>query len=371
MMYRYRLCILLSIGLFFGACSNMTQKEQRGSKQGCTCPCPQDTLFTPLPSFDQSGFRFLVTGDPQYNEEEMNPDGPSVQNSDRLAQVFFQKICCHNYEGLVIAGDLTHNARLVELNHYRQSIGCYQSYVFDGIGNHDFAWINNAQQDVAAFARFGLNQILPLQDIHWPEACLEIWQEVRDRKRIPSVNGSFPNIHYSWDWEEIHFVQLNISPSEQPVTYKPAQHPFQAFSFLKKDLEEQVGRSGRPVILVHHYGLDAFSRGLNAEGQINPLGEWWTAAARQRYWTLLADYNVIAIFSGHAHYCDDCYLPWDGQQIGVGEVGPHFIPTFIAGAAREGKYLDCQITTDSLIIHRIDQQQLIFRKAFAIQRPVK
>ncbi|MFT5166704.1 MAG: hypothetical protein ACI8P3_001936 [Saprospiraceae bacterium] len=335
-------------------------------KEGCcTCDAAQEQKKAAIP---KGAFNFLVTGDPQYNYEEMNPDGVTASNSDKIGAIFAQKICCEQYEGAIIAGDLTHYSREDEFERYQNFISCFKPYAFDGLGNHDYAWIEKEPEDISAFVEYGLGEIITLERVRWEAKCLTIWNEVRDRTRTPQTNGSYPNIHYSWDWGNVHFIQLNLSAAENPTKFKPAQNPFKALSFLKEDLAKQVGDSGRPVILAHHYGFDGFSIGRNSDGIIIPKGEWWTGDDRQKYWETIAPYNVIAIFTGHAHYCDECYLPWDGQSIGEDLVGPDFIPTFVSGAAREGKYLDCQLTNDSLIVHRISHGQELFRKAFAVDR---
>lgn len=336
------------------------------SKTGCNCDCSTLPSGDPLP---EGAFNFLVTGDPQYNFEDMNPDKNSAINSDEISKIFAEKICCERYEGAVISGDLTHFSRQDELDRYHHFIHPFKPYAFDGLGNHDFAWAKEKPTDISAFVDHGLSEIISLDKIGWEESCLTIWEDVRSRKRIPEVNGSYPNVHYSWDWKGIHFVQLNLSAADDPVRYKVAQNPFKALTFLKKDLAKQVGNSGRPILIAHHYGFDEFSMGSLPDGTFKAKGEWWTAEDRRKYWEAIESYNVVAIFTGHAHYCKTCYLPWDGKAVGEENVGPDFIPTFVAGAAREGKYLDCQITSDSLIVKRFNlQQKQLFRKAFAIER---
>ncbi len=334
-----------------------------------TCDCSFDPIEYEERYKKMSDIHFMVTADPQYNFKEMNPDQVSVQNADWVSFLLSQKICCENYRGVIISGDLTHFAREDEYRRYQKFIQPIQPFVFDGLGNHDFAWAAEEAQDPQAFIDFGLEGIVPKEMMGWKKECLTIWEDVRKRPHIPQVNNSYPNLHYSWDWGNVHGIQLNLFPGSATRKGKPAQNPFDALTFLKNDLETQVGNSGRPVILSHHYGLDFFSIGSLEQGsKINPKAAWWTAEERKKYWDLLQDYNVIAIFSGHAHYCDECYLPWDGTSIGEANVGPDFIPTFVAGAAREAKYLECHITADSLVVKRFAKKNLVFRKAFAIER---
>lgn len=137
--------------------------------------------------------------------------------------------------------------------------------VFEGMGNHDW----NANM-------FAYDKI-----------------KERNQKRLElgfikqvSDNG----YHYSWDWEGIHFVNLNIFPGNgwlgEADPYNGGAHdPMLSRDFLEKDLQKNVGDSGRPVILIHHF---------------RPVDEnWWTFSAADKYHRIIQDYNVIVIMVGH------------------------------------------------------------------------
>ena len=351
--------ILLGIFLFHTSCQN-----DKKNLDEFPCNCNQSREIK-----DAHTIRFLATADPQYNYEEMNPDKLSVINSDSIGAIISRKMCSGEYRGVIISGDLTHNSRLDEFEKYQSFIQCFKSYAFDGLGNHDYSYVGEkGPASLTPSQNYGLDKIIPGDQLYWDSASIEIWDEIRTRKRIPSVETSFPNIHYSWDWEEVHFVQLNIYPGDEPVKFKGAKNPFRGYTYLKNDLEKNVGNSGRPVVLAHHYGMDKFSRGIMEDGHINPKAEWWTENDRKKYWELLKPYNVILILTGHAHYCDECYLPWDGESIGVGNVGPDFIPTFITGAARESKYVECSIEGNQLTVKRYLEGEMDIEEVFEIKR---
>lgn len=105
---------------------------------------------------------------------------------------------------------------------------------------------------------------------------------------IDHVSGN--GYHYSWDWDGIHFVNLNIFPGNEwfgeADTYNGgAHHPEQARDFLKKDLEANVGNSGRPVIITFHF---------------RPIDEnWWTYSAMDKFHRIIQDYNVVLLMVGH------------------------------------------------------------------------
>jgi hypothetical protein len=128
----------------------------------------------------------------------------------------------------------------------------------------------------------------------------------RNRDRVGIVNQSAGGLHYSWDWDDVHFVCLNeYAGLENDLRY-PGNPDFnrkredygnpaeQSLQFLAEDLAAKVGRSQRPVVLTQHYGFDDFS--------FHPWGEkasWWTEEHALRLWEVLEGYNVIAILSGH------------------------------------------------------------------------
>ncbi len=137
--------------------------------------------------------------------------------------------------------------------------------VYEGMGNHD--WNKNL---------FMYNNIKE--------------RNVK-RKELGMIQNISPNgYHYSWDWDEIHFVNLNIFPGNQWAgeadPYPRGAHdPLLSREFLEKDLREKVGNSGRPVILIHHF---------------RPIDEnWWTYSAADKYQKAIQDYNVIVIMVGH------------------------------------------------------------------------
>lgn len=220
--------------------------------------------------------------------------------------------------GICYAGDLTQFTHGDELETYLDSIKGFTRFVFDGLGNHD---LHNGRTAV--------------------------WESVRDRKRITArTQDSDPHPHYSWDWHDVHFVQLNLMPANEKAPNTPHLNndnhdPMEALTFLIADLALHVGNSGRPVMLIHHYGFDDFSiaRGGNLE-------EWWTAAQRLAYWNAIASYNVAAIFTGHLHIGPNVtssakrFISWTRPDGAAG--GPPSIPTFVSGAARDDAYLDVE-----------------------------
>ncbi len=137
--------------------------------------------------------------------------------------------------------------------------------VFEGLGNHDTS-------------------------SNW-----YVFNQIKDRTLVRQGLGWITNIsangyHYSWDWDGVHFIVLNIFPGNiwygEADTYSyPGHDPKYARDFLISDLQANVGNTGRPVVVIHHF---------------RPVDEnWWTFAAIDKYFKELQDYNIICIVVGH------------------------------------------------------------------------
>lgn len=102
------------------------------------------------------------------------------------------------------------------------------------------------------------------------------------------TNLSANGLHTSWDWDDVHFVQLGIYPADvqnAAIKYNPVWHnPQGALEFLKKDLAEKVGTSGRPVVLMSHCGFDT---------------DWWHKEDWKAAYDAAKAYNVILYIYGH------------------------------------------------------------------------
>ncbi len=153
--------------------------------------------------------------------------------------------------------------------------------VYETFGNHDG----------------GLNQVVRQGSIRR--------NPLRPGLAMVSENG----LHYSWDWQGVHFVNLGAYPGNEWIDscgwchyFKdPFREPLFSRDFLKKDLARNVGTSGRPVVLVQHYGWDDFSK------------LWWTLPEKDSLAAAVKPYNVIGIFHGHSHALE--HWVWNGIPI--------------------------------------------------------
>ncbi len=339
-------------GLLFLQCKNAAP-EPVTPKVIPLQQCLTSSKHTATSFKDKERLHFIVTADPQYDRWQMNPDGAITKTADKVSKILKKKVHAEEVEGIIIAGDMTHNACLEELERYKGFIEGIEQHVYEGLGNHDYRSHPQEFTDFEKIKALGYGDFLKKNKHGWTNYSLGVFEYLKSRKRKAKINTAPHKINYSWDWKGIHFVQLNLFPGNHPVKHKPIQHPFGALDFLKNDLEQQIGNSKKPVVLIHHYGVDEFSRG--AERPDLPNSVWWYKKQQKAYWELIKDYNVVCIFSGHAHDCvdcDSCYLPWDGDSFHRENVQKRAIPTFIAGAARDGFYLDCTISNDSILVTR-------------------
>lgn len=266
--------------------------------------------------------QFLVTGDPQFNDwTEPQYIARNMYSKDTLNRMIKEMndscgIAGCPIRGILVAGDLTQDSRMAEFNQYKNSIAGYDQNVFDGLGNHD--------------------------EINWPMSSPGAIRAyiIQDRQRTATATN-VRNPHYSWDWNNVHFVQLNFAPMNEQDA-KEQVEPYKALQFLQEDLQNHVGASGRPVILIHHLGFDGFSQ------------EWWSDKARADYWRAISPYNVAAVFTGHSHlHPETNRLTWNPMWLSPDSSGPKSIPTFVSGATMYGAFLKVNISGNSLTVQRM------------------
>jgi len=103
------------------------------------------------------------------------------------------------------------------------------------------------------------------------------------------TNLSTNGLHYSWDWDDVHFVMLGLYPADvqNPLLkrYSPVWHdPQGALSFLRDDLSRHVGTSGRPVVMLSHCGFDT---------------DWWHTNDWRAAYEAVRPYSVALYLYGH------------------------------------------------------------------------
>lgn len=270
---------------------------------------------------------------------------------------------------VLVAGDLTQNGwwklsnRLVpiqvsagELNLFHQQWGLtghdgeLRYPVLEGYGNHDndpdtteYLWRLNYCYDIACFParretqqcglvlfstlperpctpRYGCDVgpfELPSNERKcWtPSADSVAWRSpyrviLQDGRNVGLTSSSSEG-HYSWDWDGVHFVNLNEHAGGTADGPRKI-YARNSLQFLIGDLGAHVAKSGRPIIIMQHFGFDGFSVD----------GDWWSSAEREALWEAIQEYHVVAFFTGHLH------TSWLHSTF-------HGIDAFTSGGARD------------------------------------
>jgi len=254
---------------------------------------------------------FFAIGDPQINIPRWGVAGTeqtiALMNGLPGKEGLFGDVVAEP-RGVLIAGDLVDavsNPANWEL--YKQffdpnGAARLRFPAFEGAGNHDL----DTKQAVGTFTY--------------------VQQELiaRNRTRPANLKLDPHGYHYSWDWDDVHFVCLNVFPGSVPrAVYDreaPWNDPKSALAFLTNDLKAQVGKSGRPVVVFWHYGV----RGWGLE-------KWWLPEDLDALAGALKPYNIALIVHGHEHRYE--HYTWNGMDV-VMAPSTQFDPDPVAGTTQ-------------------------------------
>jgi len=275
---------------------------------------------------------FLVTSDSHYdaleNEDRNQRDRVTIDEMNRIAEERWPEPlggdAIARPRGVAVLGDVIddgdrmregRNQSELQFGHFLADFGLdgtdgrLKYPVFEGWGNHDGPPVGRE--------RFGFSFQMHLKRRN----KLRLQKGLIDHV---SKNG----LHYSWDWDGVHFVQLNLYPGNKPhpeTRYSAAYHdPQGSLDFLKGDLAAHVGESRLPVVILHHYDLQGT--------------DWWHDEERRAYYDAVKPYNVVAVFHGHTGTGVYKWKP-DGEQRAL-----HVINT---GQTENGFFV-VQITDDRI-----------------------
>jgi hypothetical protein len=133
---------------------------------------------------------------------------------------------------------------------------------------------------------------------------------LRERNlRRKNVNLSENGMHYSWDWSGVHFINLGLLVGARKDVVRARRFAaLDSLDFLKKDLAERVGKSGRPVVITHHIDIARYCAPIDAELVVKTE---WDYADMAAYHEVLGSYRIAAILYGHTHVRK--IYPWDGS----------------------------------------------------------
>ena len=132
----------------------------------------------------------------------------------------------------------------------------------------------------------------------------------RERSKQSLGHVSSSGLQISWDWGDVHFVNLGIVAGTQ-ASDKPRRRyaPADSLEFLVEDLRQYVGSSGRPVILTHHIDLARYSVQCDEMDPDNKHREWHPCDL-QAFYKAIKPYRIAALLHGHTHVRD--VYRWQG-----------------------------------------------------------
>ncbi|EJF75991.1 metallophosphoesterase [Bartonella alsatica] len=255
---------------------------------------------------------------------------PWLKINERVASV----IKAHKAAFHIVNGDLTEFGQQKNYDDYAMVYKKLTSSVYEGLGNHDYA--NNVGKCT-----------IPEAFNFYKDACAisAVSRMVSEIKKYSSQLSHFSadisenlvpisggNIHlikgslsYSWDYGDIHYVQLHNYPSytvrlkEQFIEVEINK----SLDWLKKDLAAADAR-GKVTIINFH---DARAASIDGESFFIRKKN---AKDLSMFKSIITSHNVKAIFVGHTHYQSYCRAKND-KVFGN-------IPVYTAGALFNGDY---------------------------------
>lgn len=204
----------------------------------------------------------------------------------------------------------------------------------DCIDTGDKADVKMQETEWAAFAdTYGLTGKdgklkFPVYEVHGNHDSprgdgLAIQRIIARNNMRPGVKHLSRNgVHYSWDWGNVHFINLGIVVGQvEGVTRKRRYGPLGSLEFLMSDLREKVGTSGKPVVITHHVDMLRYALPLPVEDK-KAEGMEWDPADVKGFYEAIQRYNIAAILYGHTHARN--VFRWDGTN----KAAKNGIPTF-------------------------------------------
>jgi cytolysin (calcineurin-like family phosphatase) len=249
---------------------------------GCILP---EATVAPIPPHPNGELTFIVAGDSHFGHEGMvgaNEKMVRAMNSitgkpwpEEIGGTVAQPW------GVLYMGDMTDTGAAWEYRQFEKMYGLTGTEgllkypVFEASGNHD--------------------RILPLS-------------------QVPStVKRRHGGQTYSWDWDGVHFVCLDLYPNAKNLEW------------LKLDLARVS--AARPVVLYWHY---------TPEADFAIVGKDWTEREKQAVLKAIKPYNVIAIFCGHWHAVGQ--FQWGGHDLFQPGSPRHSAHTFMVVRIKDGQF---------------------------------
>ena len=244
--------------------------------------------------------KVLILGDTQYLAEERKDPEKLNPLSEEARQRLIEKIknideifpnSKKSIEGVIILGDLIDSAD--------KNGKMYESM-------QKFEW----DKFLEDFSVDGKNSNIPYPSYELngnhdgPQSEGFIIDDIkkRNKKRVNLKSISKNGIQYSWEVNGVLFINLGMFAGREEK--RKEKHHYAAKSsldFLELELKRHASK-GQPVIVSHHLHLQA--------------GDYdWPDEDLKEYFSILKEYNVIAILHGHTHGSPSRFYYWNGDKI--------------------------------------------------------
>ncbi|WP_208441245.1 metallophosphoesterase [Bartonella raoultii] len=255
---------------------------------------------------------------------------PWLKINEQVASV----LKAHKATFHIVNGDLTEFGQQKNYDDYKNLYKNLGSPVYEGLGNHDYAnnvglcampEVFNFYKDACAISAVS-RMVAEIKKYrsqlsHFSADVAESLLPVSGGN-IHSIKGS---LSYSWDYGDIHYVQLHNYPS-YTVRLKGQSMEVQvnkSLDWLKKDLEAADARGKVTIINFHD------ARAASVDGESFFIRKK-NAKDLSVFKSIITSHNVKAIFVGHTHYQSYCRAKND-KVFGN-------IPVYTAGALFNGDY---------------------------------
>jgi len=307
-------------------------------------------LFAALPSAFARDLTFIVTSDSHYITDDQSERNRSIRLSIEEMNAIDQRTWPEALGGgpiprpraVFVNGDIIDDGDKkgeteLQWSYYVRDFGLtgkeglLKYPVFDGYGNHDGPPVGAEKHGFSMQAKLK-ERNLRRQELGWlKELCPK-------------------GLHYSFDLDDVHFVQVNIYPADTQhakIRYNRVWHdPQGALTFLKSSLEKHAAGKDRPVVILSHCGFDT---------------DWWHPEDWAVFHAAVAPYPVASYFCGHTGTGILKYKP-------EGSAGPE-LPVVNTGQTAKGFFV-VRITGDRIIAAYRIREAAGWSWKFPMNRPL-
>ncbi|MDB6172632.1 MAG: metallophosphoesterase [Chthoniobacteraceae bacterium] len=296
--------------------SSSLQNVSRRRFIGTTAAAAAAGIFTlrPAGAAQNDGVSFFLIGDTHFCADSENPgmlDEASAEVGSRLIETL-NKLPGTTIPAASRAGMVSAPRGLIHVGDLIDS-GDKEGPVFSRMQQTEWEAWN------AGFGLTGTDGKLkyPVYEIHGNHDAphgkgLVLDHIIARNKERPGVgNISSNGLHYSWDWGHVHFVCLGLIVGTAPeVTRKRRFAALDSLEFLRADLAEKVGKSGRPVVLLHHVDIGRYTSAKGCDPDAPFENKEWDPCDVHSFYEAIRGYQIAAIFYGHTHARN--VFKWDG-----------------------------------------------------------